>query len=74
MGDVRNNAVSNINTRLANQLTSPNQTVSSLFALNFIVPKGLSRLKEYLFAKNDACGRSFAVLWTQVSTVGLRLS
>jgi hypothetical protein len=24
-------------------------------------------------AKNDACCRSFAVLWTQVSTVGLRL-
>ena len=24
-------------------------------------------------AKTDACGRSFAVLWTQVSTVGLRL-
>ena len=24
-------------------------------------------------AKNDACGGSFAVLWTQVSTVGLRL-
>ena len=24
-------------------------------------------------SRTDACGRSFAVLWTQVSTVGLRL-
>jgi hypothetical protein len=24
-------------------------------------------------AKSDACGRSFAVLWTQVPTVGLHL-
>jgi hypothetical protein len=28
------------------------------------------RLRRFS-AKNDACGRSFAVLWTQVSTVGI---
>jgi hypothetical protein len=31
------------------------------------------RRRSQQLAKTEACGRSFAVLWMQVSTVGLRL-